>query len=121
MASHIRVWDYHVGLLIKLIFLKFLFIENCVCFVSKKFEKCNTHSDLSQQEFDSYEVNQPNYNPRVWSTSRLQLPWSGNTWMYVSLVRGNRDHVADVQEWSKFPHEEEILLSCCSSMQWLWN
>jgi len=37
--------------------------------------------------------------------------------MYVSLVQRNRDHAADVQEWSKFHAEEEILLSCCSKVK----
>jgi len=70
---------------------------------------------LTELSFSWYEEGMIFYTPAFVSTSRRDdLEWKGNCKWEITLTKGNRHHAVDVKEWSQYPTEDEILISCCT-------
>jgi len=70
---------------------------------------------LTDTSFSWYQPGMEFITPAFVSTSkRDDLKWEGNCKWEITLNPRKRDHVAYVKDWSEFPDEEEILISCCT-------
>eukprot|EP01017_Pseudomicrothorax_dubius_P043107 TRINITY_DN7124_c0_g1_i3.p1 TRINITY_DN7124_c0_g1~~TRINITY_DN7124_c0_g1_i3.p1 ORF type:complete len:126 (-),score=5.12 TRINITY_DN7124_c0_g1_i3:99-476(-) len=72
--------------------------------------------NMSVKEFDWYEVGSTIYTYSFTSTSTTELQnWQGNTLMVIELK--DKSQAADISKWSKYPHENEVLLALNSPLK----
>jgi len=78
---------------------------------TKVYHICN----LTEKSFSWFEEKQQFYTPGFVSTSKNpNLDWPGNCKWEITLTKGRRHHAVDVKTISKYPKEDEILISCCT-------